>query len=956
MSPRQHSLKLFPLGMMLLFAKSRNYLLSSKVIALTMLILLIFTGNQLYAKAYAVTSISVSSIQTGTLTCGTGGSATYAITLAESGNGNPSSTTTLNLNWISPSGVTFSPSTSVNLTGSGQTITLKLNTTNATPAGNYSFTVTESNRSNTSGNVNFVVNGPSAPTSVIPSSSLTICNGTSINLNATSVGNSINWYIAAVGGTLLGNSASGANFSVQPSTNTIYYAETKTPAGCLSAIRTATALVTVNDLPTPSFTVQPGSKACLGVNVTYTTQASMTSYVWGFPGILNTDYSITSGGTSSSSTVTLKWLTTGSKTVTINYNNTGGCSATSATSSTVTNVSIMTWTGSANTDWNNSGNWSCGTTPDLTTDVQIPNVTNKPILNSGAVGLVKNILIDSGASLTVAGNTIEIAGTITNNGTLTSSSGTVEMEGSLAQNISANTFSSNTLLNMIINNPSGVTLGGTLNVTGFVKITSGNLESGGYLTLVSTPSQTALIDGSGTGDVTGNVTMQRYLASGFGYKYFSSPFKDAIVGQFSSYVDLAASFPTFFRYDENRLSSGWVNYSNPSGSLVPLTGYAANFGTTSSPVIVNIQGLVNNKTLNLLSLTNSNKPYTLGFNLVGNPYPSPIDWDAATGWTKTNIDNAVYFFNASSDGGNFNANDTLKYQGTYSSYINGVRSGNGDNIIASMQGFFVHVSDGSYPVVASLGVTNAVRTTDLNPLFKSALIDSRSIFRIAANFDTGNVVEDPAVIYFDEMATLSFDKGKDALKMMNTDSRVPNLYVLSKDDKQLSISGMPYPVDSITRILLGLKTRMDGPVNFNVLNMDQMPAGMFVYLMDASTNVSQDLKFNPKYSTYLKAGNYENRFSLIFSLYELRPPTIMVSNEKFTISRPGGLLLVNLNLAADEKGILQLANMAGLVLYKKEVFGNDAIELNSHLSSGIYVISLISGNKISSKKIIIKKE
>jgi len=31
-----------------------------------------------------------------------------------------------------------------------------------------------------------------------------------------------------------------------------------------------------------------------------------------------------------------------------------------------------------------------------------------------------------------------------------------------------------------------------------------------------TQTQTALIDGSGAGEVLGNVTMQRYLASGFG--------------------------------------------------------------------------------------------------------------------------------------------------------------------------------------------------------------------------------------------------------------------------------------------------------------------------------------------------------------------------------------------------------------------------------------------------------
>jgi hypothetical protein len=97
---------------------------------------------------------------------------------------------------------------------------------------------------------------------------------------------------------------------------------------------------TVNALPIPTFTVQPGTTACSATDITYTTQSGMSNYAWVVPGVLNTDYSITSGGIgTTNNTVTLKWLTTGSKTVTINYTNTAGCTATAAVSSTSTTVS-----------------------------------------------------------------------------------------------------------------------------------------------------------------------------------------------------------------------------------------------------------------------------------------------------------------------------------------------------------------------------------------------------------------------------------------------------------------------------------------------------------------------------------------------------------------------------------------------------------------------------------------
>ncbi len=61
------------------------------------------------------------------------------------------------------------------------------------------------------------------------------------------------------------------------------------------------------------------------------------SYVWNVPGVAGVDYNITAGGIGSgSNTVTLQWLTTGSKNVTVNYNNGSGCTGLSAASNTTT--------------------------------------------------------------------------------------------------------------------------------------------------------------------------------------------------------------------------------------------------------------------------------------------------------------------------------------------------------------------------------------------------------------------------------------------------------------------------------------------------------------------------------------------------------------------------------------------------------------------------------------------
>lgn len=106
--------------------------------------------------------------------------------------------------------------------------------------------------------------------------------------------------------------------------------------GCTAATATSSNIITVNTRPVPTFSSSPGANTCSGTDITYTTETGGSSYVWSVPGVLNTDYTITSGSIGSgSNTVTLKWLTAGSKTVTVNYS-LGGCTGLSAASSTTT--------------------------------------------------------------------------------------------------------------------------------------------------------------------------------------------------------------------------------------------------------------------------------------------------------------------------------------------------------------------------------------------------------------------------------------------------------------------------------------------------------------------------------------------------------------------------------------------------------------------------------------------
>ena len=150
-----------------------------------------------------------------------------------------------------------------------------------------------------------------------------------------------NWYTSQFGNTII---ATGSTFnpvgvagSGIANTTTVASATYWVSARVASLCYTNRTAVTyaVRPRPNVTFTTAPTAATCLNTNVTYTTQAGMTSYVWSVPYTLGTDYTISSGGVgTSSNTVTLQWITAGNKTITVNYNNTSGCAATTAASNT----------------------------------------------------------------------------------------------------------------------------------------------------------------------------------------------------------------------------------------------------------------------------------------------------------------------------------------------------------------------------------------------------------------------------------------------------------------------------------------------------------------------------------------------------------------------------------------------------------------------------------------------
>jgi hypothetical protein len=154
-----------------------------------------------------------------------------------------------------------------------------------------------------------------------------------------------------------------------------------------------------------------------------------------------------------------------------------------------------TWTGNTNTDWFNNNNWDIGT-PTEELDAIIPSgPSNMPTISTAGAEC-KNLQINSGASLTLAGsNNIDIFKHWTNNGTFNANTGNVTLKGSSTNNI--NGANNQNLYNLTIDNVNGAAISsGSINLHGTldIGIATGNFNTNNALTIISNPSGTGRID------------------------------------------------------------------------------------------------------------------------------------------------------------------------------------------------------------------------------------------------------------------------------------------------------------------------------------------------------------------------------------------------------------------------------------------------------------------------------
>ncbi len=451
--------------------------------------------------------------------------------------------------------------------------------------------------------------------------------------------------------------------------------------------------------------------------------------------------------------------------------------------------SAGTWIGSISTGWNTGSNW-CGGVPVSGTNVTIPSGTdyspNVDITNA----VCNNLTISSGTRLTInAGKALSISGILTN------SAGT---SGLILESNATGTAS---LIHNSNNIPATVQ-----------RYISGSAEAWHFL---SSPVSAQAISGpwlpSGT------------YGNGTGYDLY-----------------LWNEPNNCWIYKLNAAST--INWStvHPGGNFMVGRGYLYSVQTTN-PTKVFI-GNLNNGSVNYGLTISSTDVMLKGFNLVGNPYSSSIDWGASSGWTRSDL-------LASGDG--YDMWIWNQAAGNYGVCNSFTGSGTNDvtQYIAPMQGYFVRAVN-----AGDLILDNEVRVNYVAVDWKSARINPEKL---------SLTVQSTSDNTFDEIQLLFGYSANQtgAAKLFSPVVTAPGIFI--------PLNGANYSVRYLTdtvanpTIPIMFKPGRDGNYMFKwSFDYDRFKT---VILEDRQTNKMQNMKTGQTYNFAASKTDNNNRFLLHFA-------------------------------------------------------------------------------------------
>ncbi len=364
---------------------------------------------------------------------------------------------------------------------------------------------------------------------------------------------------------------------------------------------------------------------------------------------------------------------------------------------------------------------------------------------------------------------------------------------------------------------------------------------------------------------------------------------------------------------------GYFEIVDVSTLLIPMAGYAVYpDGINATPpqtswTFVQEGGLNTGLFGSANNMTRTGGGAFAGFNYIGNPYPSFMDWEASSGWTKTQMNATIW----AETNGNW-AEYTAPGPG-----ING-----GSNIVAPGQGFFVEVNNAF--TTGTVTMNNSVRTHTTTPYLKSSATNYVKL--TATGFDKS----DETVVRFDPNATVLFDGQYDGAKLAAGDESYPQFYSVS--DRKLAYNALP----ETDWVQLGFHAGLDGEYQISATDIADISD---VWLEDTFTGIYTDLTTD-SYNFVYSVIDETNRFILHFT------PLAVPENFADMINIFSSDKDIYVSVPASTKGDIVVYNLMGQEVARTVI--KDVLNKITLNKSAYYVVKVLSNENVVTKKVFVK--
>ena len=499
-------------------------------------------------------------------------------------------------------------------------------------------------------------------------------------------------------------------------------------------------------------------------------------------------------------------------------------------------------------------NRSGGTTLPVTNNMSVSNGTLKISTNQALNDLSLTggtLLVDAGATLTINGTLTVSGGTITNNGTIAYGASGALVYGSSARTVGAEWPASNGPLNVTIGS-GGVTLGVERTISSTGKLTlNGVFATGGNLTLASDTNGTAVVIGGTNSDLTGNVTVQRYLpwsgANHNGFRFVGHPLRTNPA--LNTVINLPSTSNTVIGY--NNASNSYTAVSDRTTTWPQAIGYGV--WTNGATNTLSFSGELQLDAVPAVALGTA----TNRWNYAANPFPSVMDWHEVT---KTNIEGTLYRWDKST--ATLSAGSSLA-AGTWGTYVQStqVTANGGSRYMAPMQGFMVQASSGAssaslaYPSSARVDQpANYVRQQQTADVARARVTHQPSGFGLET------------VLCFLPQASNAYDANLEARYVSDGVTASQDLYTQDAQGQTYSIQSLPeLALNAQTRIPLHLTHTQAGAAYTWNLDLSALSSGHSAWLEDTRLGTLTPVVSGQPLTFTAQAGDAVDRFHLVFA-------------------------------------------------------------------------------------------